>query len=66
MACPALAGAATVVLGASMEALASLSASASEPVVALASTTDSIPDGGPTLAESEESEGLVRLGVFGD
>jgi hypothetical protein len=49
-----------------MEALGSSSpALATEPVLELASTADSLADKGASLAESEESGALVRLEAFG-
>ena len=65
-AAPALAEGTTVVSGMAMEALGSPSpALATEPVVELASTVDSVPDESSSLAGSEESEALVRLEGFG-
>ena len=63
---PAPAGGMTFTSRASMEALGSSSpALATEPVLELASTADSLADKGASLAESEESGALVRLEAFG-
>jgi hypothetical protein len=49
-----------------MEALGSSSpALATDPVVELASSADSMPDTGVSLVASEEFEALVRLEAFG-